>query len=87
MGGCCSTDATKKTDDLLDDKSDGQPSSSGYASGPLTLEDINARITAPKRAQHITIGEYSVSFGYVSQRGYYPDSKYLIDLLKRALYS
>lgn len=75
MGGCCSTDAASdRSNEEEKEFSDSGPSSSGYADGPLTLDDINARITAPNTSQDLTVGNYSISFGYVSQRGYYPES-------------
>ena len=40
----------------------------------LSDKDILARIEAPKDVQTISIGGYTYSYAYVSQRGYYPES-------------
>ncbi|CAK4110854.1 unnamed protein product [Aphanomyces euteiches] len=44
--------------------------------GPLTAQDLDQRTTAPEKTSTFQSGDYKISYAYVSQRGYYPDSLY-----------
>ncbi|EQC42886.1 AGC/PKG protein kinase [Saprolegnia diclina VS20] len=45
-----------------------------YSAGPLTVKDLDMRTLAPPRANVFTSGNYTFSYAFVSQRGYYPDA-------------
>jgi hypothetical protein len=42
---------------------------------PLTSQQIKARSDCPLDARHLEIGDIKTRYAWVSQRGYYPDSK------------
>ncbi|KAF0696353.1 hypothetical protein As57867_012864, partial [Aphanomyces stellatus] len=50
------------------------PSRPRASSGPLSVQDLNQRTTAPETTNTIVSGDYKISYAYVSQRGYYPDA-------------
>lgn len=45
---------------------------------PLTSQQLKARSDCPLDARHLDIGDIKTRYAWVSQRGYYPDSKYEI---------
>ena len=69
MGGCCSTTNNENNSGKRSDIT----AEISPMKGPLTLDDINARITASKNIETLTIGAYTIEYAFVSQRGYYPD--------------
>lgn len=88
MGQCCSREDSRGTKgfpfgDESSEEDEDLSSSTGYAGGPLTLDDLSARITAPKKSESIKIGNYTINYAYLSQRGYYPECKYLIVFIPR----
>jgi hypothetical protein len=40
---------------------------------PLTVQEIESRMEAPKKVQSFKLGKVDYRYAYVSQRGYYPD--------------
>ena len=44
-------------------------------SDPLTPEEIEQRIDSSSCVKRIKFKDYSISYAYVCQRGYYPDCK------------
>jgi len=42
---------------------------------PLSAEEIESRIECSKDIRVVNIGALSLAYGYLTQRGYYPDCK------------
>lgn len=70
MGNCCVQAESNQFEERSEKDSE---TFSQYSNGPLTLEDINARITAPVASKTVRMKDFELQFAFVSQRGYYPD--------------
>jgi hypothetical protein len=69
------TSSTGKSKDAVKKGSNSQAKvlAKRKTKGPLTFAEIQGRIDAPVKTKIVSNGELSLRYGYVSQRGYYPD--------------
>ena len=51
---------------------------SGEESGPLSRQAVEGRIDCIEETKTATFGNLKVRYGYLSQRGYYPDGETIV---------
>jgi len=73
--GCTQSKAIPSTPTPTSKNSSFEQSANQKAN-PLTAQQIQARSDCPLDCKYLEVGDLRLRYAWVSQRGYYPDSKF-----------